>query len=167
LASRYRFVNLDGSTPQSFSSVFKWAVVDRVLGRRRPDRSPSQTPRVVPDAAALRRPPAAGEGVRLMWVGHASWLVQLDGVSLLIDPVFSESIGPGVRRHVPPALGAGELPVIDAQLVTHNHRDHLDLPSLKAVGQPVIAGLGLASFFAREGRRAASSTGGRRRGSAT
>lgn len=148
LASHYRFVNLDGSTPQKLSTVLRWALVDRVLGRRRPDRRPFHTPRIAPDVAALRHPPASGQGVRLTWVGHASWLVQLDGVSLLIDPIFSESIGPGVHRHVPPALRVAELPPIDAQLVTHNHRDHLDLPSLKAVGRPVIAGLGLAEFFA-------------------
>jgi L-ascorbate metabolism protein UlaG (beta-lactamase superfamily) len=77
--------------------------------------------------------------------------VQLDGVSLLIDPVFSDSIGPGIRRRVPPALAVQELPHIDAQLVTHNHRDHLDLPSLKGVQRPIIAGLGLARFFSGHG----------------
>ena len=148
--SRYRFVNLDGSAPQPFSTVFKWAVVDRVLGRRRPDPRPASTPRIAPDLAALRQPPATGQGARLTWVGHASWLVQLDGVSLLIDPIFSDSIGPGVQRHIPAAITVAGLPTIDAQLVTHNHRDHLDLPSLKAVDRPVIAGLGLAEFFARE-----------------
>jgi L-ascorbate metabolism protein UlaG (beta-lactamase superfamily) len=146
--SRYRFVNLDGSEPHPFSAVFKWAVVDRVLGRRRPDPSPARAPQVAPDLEALKHAPGPGEGVRLTWIGHASWLVQLDGVSLLIDPVFSESIGPGVRRRVPPALGVSELPSIDAQLVTHNHRDHLDLPSVKRVARPVVAGLGLAPFFA-------------------
>jgi L-ascorbate metabolism protein UlaG (beta-lactamase superfamily) len=149
--SRYRFVNLDGSTPQGLSAVFKWAVVDRVLGRRRPRQGPTPpraAPVIAPDLEALRRPPGAGQGARLTWLGHASWLVQLDGVSLLIDPIFSESIGPGVRRHVPPAMGSAHLPDIAAQLVTHNHRDHLDLPSLKAVRQPIIAGLGLAEFFA-------------------
>lgn len=108
-------------------------------------------PRVTPDLEALRHPPQAGQGVRLTWIGHASWLIQLDGVSLLIDPVFSHVIGPGVRRQVPPALEVVDLPSIDAQLVTHNHRDHLDLPSLTAVGHPVIAGLGLADFFADHG----------------
>lgn len=150
MSSRPRFVNLDGSTPQGLSSVLKWAVVDRVLGRRRPDRRRSHAPRIAPDVEALRQPPQAGEGARLTWVGHASWLIQLDGISLLIDPIFSDSIGPVVRRLVPPAIAVADLPEIDAQLVTHNHRDHLDLPSLKAVGRPVIAGLGLASFFARQ-----------------
>lgn len=96
----------------------------------------------------MRQPARAGQGARLTWIGHASWLVQLDGVSLLIDPVFSHGIGPGIRRRVPPAVDVPSLPHIDAQLVSHNHRDHLDLPSLKAVGQPVIAGLGMAAFFA-------------------
>jgi L-ascorbate metabolism protein UlaG (beta-lactamase superfamily) len=76
--------------------------------------------------------------------------VQLDGVSLLVDPIFAESIGP-VHRNVGAALQPAQLPPIDAQLVTHNHRDHLDVGSLRAVGRPVVAGLGLAPFFERKG----------------
>src|SRR5512138_746265 len=87
-----RFKNLDGSVPQSFNTVFKWAVTDKLTGRRRksPDRAP--VPRVEPDLAALATPPAPGEGARLTWLGHASWLVQLDGLSLLIDPVLRDAI---------------------------------------------------------------------------
>jgi L-ascorbate metabolism protein UlaG (beta-lactamase superfamily) len=144
-----RFVNLDGSAPQPFSAVFKWAVTDRVLGRRRSGSAGEPAPRVPVDLALLKHPPSVGQPARLTWIGHASWLVQLDDVSLLIDPIFSESIGPGVKRFVPPALSAAELPRIDAQLVSHNHRDHLDLPSLRAVGSPIIAGQGLAAFFAK------------------
>lgn len=144
-------MNLDGSGPHPASAVFKWAVVDRALGRRRPAQSNARAPAVPPDAEALKVPPRVGEGVRLTWIGHASWLVQLDGVSLLVDPVFSDSIGPGVHRRVPPALGVSQLPHVDAQLVTHNHRDHLDLPSLSRVGRPIVAGLGLSKFFATKG----------------
>jgi len=147
-SKRAPFVNLDGSAPQPFSAVFKWAVVDRLLGRRRNGSVGSPAPRVVVDPKRLR-PPRVGEPARITWIGHASWLVQLDEVSLLIDPIFSDSIGPGVKRFVPPALAIAELPRIDAQLVSHNHRDHLDLPSLRAVGSPIIAGLGLAPFFAK------------------
>lgn len=145
----WRFLNLDGSAPQPFSAVFKWAVVDRVLGRRRRGALGSPATQVAADRALLSQPPALGQPARLTWIGHASWLVQLDGVSLLIDPIFSESIGPGVKRFVPPALSVAELPRIDAQLVSHNHRDHLDLPSLRAVGSPVVAGQGLAAFFTK------------------
>ncbi|MDF3071686.1 MAG: hypothetical protein K0R38_7287 [Polyangiaceae bacterium] len=148
--SRFRFVNLDGSEPHPLSAVLRWAFVDRVLGRRKSGSTANPAPRVSPDLELLERPPAVGEPARLTWIGHASWLIQLDGVSLLIDPIFSESLGPGVRRFVAPGLSVTELPEIDAQLVTHNHRDHLDLPSLRAVGRPVVAGLGLAEFFAGE-----------------
>lgn len=147
---RFRFVNLDGSEPHPLSAVLKWALVDRALGRRRSEAAGTPAPSVPPDLELLRTPPRAGEPARLTWIGHASWLIQLDGVSLLIDPIFSHSLGPGIRRFVPPALDAGSLPRIDAQLVTHNHRDHLDLASLNAVGRPVIAGLGLSRFFAAQ-----------------
>jgi L-ascorbate metabolism protein UlaG (beta-lactamase superfamily) len=144
-----RFLNLDGSAPQPFSAVFKWAVVDRVLGRRRAHSVGSPSPHVPIDPALLKQPPSVGQPARLTWIGHASWLVQLDDISLLIDPIFSESIGPGVKRFVAPAVTPRELPSIDAQLVSHNHRDHLDLPSLRAVGSPIIGGQGLAAFFAK------------------
>jgi L-ascorbate metabolism protein UlaG (beta-lactamase superfamily) len=147
--SRFRFVNLDGSGPHSFSMVLRWAVVDRVRGRRRRSPASADVPRVSPDLALLKTPPPPGAGARLTWIGHASWLVQLDGISLLIDPIFSHSIGPGMRRNVAPGIALAELPPIDAQLVTHNHRDHLDLPSLRGVGRPVLAGLGMAAFFTR------------------
>jgi len=146
-----RFSNLDGSAPQPFSAVFKWAVVDRLLGRRRTGPLGSPAPRIALDPARVKEPPRVGMPARITWIGHASWLVQIDGVSLLLDPIFSQSIGPGIQRFVPPALSAEQLPKVDAQLVSHNHRDHLDLPSLRAVGKPVIAGLGLTAFFAKNG----------------
>jgi L-ascorbate metabolism protein UlaG (beta-lactamase superfamily) len=157
-SARFRFVNLDGSEPQAFGAVFKWGIVDRLFGRRSRGSVASPAPRVEPDRELVSRPPAPGEPARLTWIGHASWLIQLDGVSLLIDPILFDGIGPGIRRFVPPGLGVAELPSIDAQLITHNHRDHLDLPSVKAVGKPVVAGLGLKSFFARE-RLAATELG--------
>lgn len=148
-SKRFPFVNLDGSEPQPLSAVLKWALVDRVLGRRRSGSVGAPAPQVTPDLELLKQAPKVGEAARLTWIGHASWLVQLDGVSLLIDPIFSESVGPGVKRFVSPGVAVDALPRIDAQLVTHNHRDHLDLPSLQAVGQPVVAGLGLQAFFAK------------------
>jgi L-ascorbate metabolism protein UlaG (beta-lactamase superfamily) len=145
-----RFVNLDGSVPTGLGSVLKWSVVDRLAGRRRksPDRAPMA--RVTPDDALLARPPSPGEPARLTWLGHASWLVQLDGVSLLIDPALLPNLFGGIARNVEPGLTVGALPHIDAQLVTHGHYDHLDLPTLEAVGAPVVAGLGLGKLFRGE-----------------
>ncbi len=143
-----RFLNLDGTLPQTFSSVVKWAIVDRLNGRRRRTPNGAPVPVVRPDLERIATPPAVGQGARLTWLGHATWLVQLDGLSLLIDPVLSPSIGPGIRRNVPAPLTPAELPPIAAQLVTHNHRDHLDLPSIQQVGAPIVAGLGHRAIFA-------------------
>ncbi|NVJ23319.1 MULTISPECIES: MBL fold metallo-hydrolase [Myxococcus] len=142
-----RFKNLDGSGPQPFSTVFKWAVADKLTGRRRKSPGHAPVPRVEPDLALLATPPAPGEGARLTWLGHASWLVQLDGLSLLIDPVLRDAINVVIHRNVPPGVPIDKLPPIAASLVSHNHYDHLDLPTLNDVGAPIVTGLGHAPVF--------------------
>ena len=142
-----RFTNLDGSGPKGLATVLRWSVWDRITGKRprTPDRAP--IPTVAPDLARLRTPPAPGEPARLTWLGHASFLVQLDGVSLLVDPALMPRLFGGVERNVPPGVAIADLPRIDAVLVTHSHYDHLDLPTLEKVGAPAIAGLGLERWF--------------------
>jgi L-ascorbate metabolism protein UlaG (beta-lactamase superfamily) len=146
-----RFVNLDGSGPTSFARVMKWLVIDSITGNRRRSPPSAPVPRLEPDATLLSRPPGRGQGARLTWIGHASFLVQLDGVSLLVDPVLEPSLFGGLSRNVPPGLGYEQLPKVDAVLVSHSHYDHLDLPTLKQVGAPVVAGLGLRNLLRREG----------------
>ncbi len=138
-----RFVNLDGSGPPRMPTVFRWAVLDRLAGRRRvsPDHAP--VPRVEPDLARLALPPPPGAPARLTWLGHACFLLQLDGVSLLVDPALRDRIVGGTRRNVAPGIPIASLLRIDAVLVTHGHYDHLDLPTLVRVRAPaVVAGLG-------------------------
>lgn len=146
-----RFVNLDGSRPLGLGAVLRWSLWDRLAGKRRvsPDRAP--VPVVAPDLAALRTPPAPGEPARVTWLGHASFLVQLDGVSLLVDPALGPKLFGGIERNVPPGVVVADLPPIDAALVTHSHYDHLDLPTLRAVNAPVVAGLGLERWFRDRG----------------
>ncbi len=142
-----RFKNLDGSVPPAFDTIFKWAIADRLAGRRQRSPARAPVPRVEPDLALLATPPAAHEGARLTWLGHASWLVQLDGLSLLIDPVLRGAINVIIRRNVAPGLTPEQLPPIAASLVSHNHYDHLDLPTLESVGAPIITGLGHSRIF--------------------
>ena len=141
--SRFRFLNLDGSGPHPPGAVFRWAVLDKLAGRRRKSEPRLEVPWVKPDAALLATPPAPGEPARLTWLGHASWLVQLDGASLLIDPVFSRRLTYVVPRNAPPPLSPAELPRIDATLVTHGHYDHYDRPSVLAARARVLLGIGL------------------------
>jgi len=149
---RGRFTNLDGSGPPAGPrKLFKWLVMDKVSGKRRHSPAKAPVPRVEPDVEVLSTPPPPGEGARLTWLGHASWLIQLEGLSLVVDPVLSEAIPGFIHRNVPPGLPVEHLPRIDAQLVTHNHYDHLDMPTLKRIGARVISGQGHAPLFKRAG----------------
>ena len=77
---------------------------------------------------------APGE-VALTFIGHSTFLLQFDGLTILTDPIFASRAGPfgllGPKRVRPPALRLEELPAIDVVLVTHNHYDHLDLATLR------------------------------------
>ena len=114
--------------------VLRWTI-ERT--RRRLPRPPAQPIRgVAPDLAFLhgnRTQPA------YTWIGHSSALLQMGGANLLLDPVFSRTASPfrylGPRRHQPPGLMPEQLPPVDAVLLTHNHYDHLDRPSVRAVAR--------------------------------
>lgn len=82
------------------------------------------------------KPPARVDGaaMRVTWIGHATVLVQADGVNILTDPVWSDTVGPwgfGPRRVAEPGVRFEDLPKIDLVLISHNHYDHMDLPTLK------------------------------------
>ena len=146
-----KFVNTDGSGPTPLSAVLRWALLDKISGKRRKSPGRAEVPQVAADLKLLGTPPATGEGARLTWLGHASWLVQLDGLSLVIDPVLSDSLPGFIKRNVPPGVAAKELPRVDAALVSHNHYDHLDLPTLQAIGAKVICGTGMGKTVASRG----------------
>ena len=75
----------------------------------------------------------------LIWIGHSTFLIKKDGLTILTDPVFSERASPfkrlGPKRLIPPSLSIKDLPPIDVITVSHNHYDHLDIRSLKKVSK--------------------------------
>ena len=86
------------------------------------------------------------------WIGHATRLLQLDGLSIPTDPMFAMRMFT-IKRLAPPGVALADLPPIDAVVVSHNHRDHLDESSVRALGPSVqyVVPLGLAGFFRSRG----------------
>jgi N-acyl-phosphatidylethanolamine-hydrolysing phospholipase D len=105
-------------------------------------------PSVPNDGARLR---ADRQTPSVTWIGHATTLIQSGGVSLLTDPIFGAPFG--VDRLAPPGVAPRDLPPIDAVLISHNHRDHLDTDSVHLLGPKVryLVPLGLAAWFRDEG----------------
>jgi N-acyl-phosphatidylethanolamine-hydrolysing phospholipase D len=116
---------------------------------------PGAAHRVPFDGRAL-----AGEPT-ITWIGHSSFLVRMDGVSFLTDPMFSERASPfsfmGPRRMVPPGVPLTALPRVDFVVLTHDHYDHADLGTIKhlaARGVPFVVPLGLAEWVRAAGGQA-------------
>lgn len=91
-----------------------------------------------PERIAVRHAPVAprvaGQAMVATWIGHASVLVQTQGLNILTDPVWSATAGPlgiGPRRVAEPGIALADLPKIDLVLVSHDHYDHMDLPTLR------------------------------------
>jgi len=97
--------------------------------------------------------------MRVTWVNHATVLLQMDGLNILTDPIWSERCSPisfiGPRRHHSPGIRFEDLPPIDVVVISHDHYDHMDLPTLKrlhAAFHPlVLVGLGNAKLLRRAG----------------
>ena len=104
-------------------------------------------------------PPPAPAPLALTWYGHSSVLLEVDGRRVLADPVWSERVSPSpvvgpARLHsVPVPLSA--LPPVDAVVISHDHYDHLDLPTVRALlrtsGAPFVVPLGLGQHLRRWG----------------
>lgn len=77
--------------------------------------------------------------IRVTYIGHATFLIQMDGFNILTDPVWANRSSPlswaGPKRHSRPGIRLEDLPPIDAVLVSHNHYDHLDLDALSQLGK--------------------------------
>lgn len=125
-----------GGRPQAlgFSKLPRW------WWQRLALRQHSPWPRAVPPP----RSPGLPEGVpaghlSLTFIGHSTFLLQVSGLNILTDPVFASRAGPfgllGPKRIRPPALRLGELPRIDAVVLSHCHYDHLDLAALRWLSQ--------------------------------
>ncbi len=147
--------------PRGLGALLRWRWQSWREDLPPPPRTP--TPRVEPDLAFLRANGAAGAAMEpaVTWIGHATLLVQMDGLNIVTDPIWSERASPfgwvGPKRAQPPGVALADLPHVDLVLVSHNHYDHLDESSVQALaaqpgGPPLfVVPLGLAAWLAGRG----------------
>lgn len=145
-----RFHNPGGRTGRTFWDLLRW-------------RWTAQTqrwPGSVHNRARPALPPSLSPGeVALTFINHITFLIQLPGLNILTDPVYSERVSPfaslGPRRVRDPGLPFEQLPPIDMVLVSHNHYDHLDLATLIRLERghhPMfVTGLGNRAFLEQFG----------------
>ena len=144
-----------GRVSGSIALSFFWL---RMRASRRP--RPGAAPLVPFDPAALARNPG------LTWIGHSTFFCRMDGVSFLTDPVFSERASPlsfaGPRRLVPPGVPLDALPRPDFAVLSHDHYDHTDLPSVSALahrGVPFVVPTGVGELVRDAGGTVAAELG--------
>ncbi|MBT8453275.1 MAG: MBL fold metallo-hydrolase [Deltaproteobacteria bacterium] len=131
-----RFMNFAGAMPEVDASVTLPFFVRRVASSFA--EIPSALDRVPNDGAWLRENATHSEPT-VTWIGHATLLVQMGHLTFLTDPIWSDRASPvsfaGPKRIVEPGVAIGDLPPIDFVVVSHNHYDHLDLPSLVTLSE--------------------------------
>ena len=146
-----RFTNVEPVTPTSMLSLLTYPV--RQLSGDEVRVPPQPVPVVRVDPSAIAQPPAPG--LRAFWIGHASVYVEIDGLRLLIDPVFAAHASPfefGPERFHAPPIALADLPPIDAVVISHDHYDHLDMKTvqhLAARGTRFYVPLGIGAHLER------------------
>ena len=127
------------------------------MGNRPPHSSPKEPVAVEKvDPARFEHPPATG--LRVTWLGHSTTIIEIDGVRVLTDPVWGDFAGPQAEvspsRWYPPPLPLEQLPSLHAVLISHDHYDHLDMPTIVALRERdvrFVAPLGVGAHLERWG----------------
>ncbi len=150
--------NYQAFEPKGLRALLHWRLDAARNDLPRPPVEP--IPTTSPDLSFIHSNATAGAAMQpaLTWIGHATALAQLGGINVLTDPVFSERASPlswlGPARAQPPGLALAQLPHVELVLISHNHYDHCDMDSLRALnaqagGAPLfVVPLGLKAWMA-------------------
>ena len=118
-------------------------------GERRVPREP--LPSMTPLEVWAKKPQS---GLRITWLGHSTMLIEIDGVRILTDPVWGPRASPsalvGPKRFQPVPISLREMPPVDIVVVSHDHYDHLDYPTIRALaktGVPFVTSLGVGAHL--------------------
>ena len=147
-----RFVNVEPTRVMA-GSLLETARMYREPAERTPR---GRIPTVRPPADFLAHPPAGG--LRVTWLGHSAFILELDGTVILLDPVLYSRSSPfdwiGVKRFFRSPVEIRELPELDAVLISHDHYDHLALDEIRALApktRKFIVPLGVGAHLERWG----------------
>lgn len=152
-----------GGRQAGVGALARWLVIERLLHPRPEDPDPRVAfPQV---ASAFYMPRAPGDVITATWIGHASFLLQIGGWNVLVDPMWGERASPvpfaGPKRFTPPGVAFDALPPVDLVVLSHDHYDHLDAPTVRrlAAGSPAarwLAPLGVEARLVALGVSAAA-----------
>jgi L-ascorbate metabolism protein UlaG (beta-lactamase superfamily) len=133
------FRNIYYNTEPGLADYLRWKL--GLVSDKEPDITPRQRILYVPDIVApdyQRIDHPDPDKIQITWIGHATFLIQVEGINILTDPVFSSRLslvgGSDFKRRSPPGIPFDRLPPIHAVLISHNHYDHLDLYTVKKLG---------------------------------
>lgn len=152
-----RFRNPPGSPARDYKAIeFVKFIFRRIVNSKHPTNVPAE--HVIPEAKALALLKAHQQQDFITWLGHATFLIHLNGKTIITDPFLTKTAGVwfvGPERYIAPAISINNLPPIDIILLSHNHYDHLDADTIKRLKNKdkitVIVPLKLAKLFKRYG----------------
>jgi L-ascorbate metabolism protein UlaG (beta-lactamase superfamily) len=142
--------------PTSVSTGSIWSVLWKYITNKAETTPKRKLGPFATDVSIYRQAPATG--LRITWVGHSSLLIEIDGLRILTDPMwserasFSDVIGP--KRFFPAPLALKDLPGLDAIIISHDHYDHLDrhaIPFFATSNVPFYCSLGVATYLQQWG----------------
>lgn len=123
-------------TPMMVEGVSRWGLLKEYFQPNRAIRPAQPVPSIQTDLLSL-----AHDQPVIVWFGHSSYLIHCKGINILVDPVFSGSASPvaGMVKAFPGSnnYGVAQMPTIDYLIQTHNHYDHLDKSTIKALGPKI------------------------------
>jgi L-ascorbate metabolism protein UlaG (beta-lactamase superfamily) len=145
------FYNPGKESGRGFLDLIRWKMTSRATLWPRP----AEVARVPLPAAPL------ADGIVATWVGHATFVLRTASLTILTDPIFSDVAGPvswlGPRRAVPPGVEFDAIPRVDVVLLSHDHFDHCDIPTLRRLARRddplVVSPLGHRALLAGAGLR--------------